>query len=83
MTRATIKGGGLLAKAMKDAQPKVEAAMRKGIQAAVADVGRSPAPKVRATQQQLVDCIRRYQRANTRTEMAQADALAERLVGKP
>lgn len=83
MTRTTIKGGRFMAKAVKDAEAQVAKAVRKGIQAAVADVGRSPAPKVRATQQQLVDCIRRYQRANTRTEMAQADALAERLVGKP
>jgi len=42
-----------------------------------------PPCRVRATQQQLLDCIRAYQRANTREDMAKADALAERLVGKP
>lgn len=33
------------------------------------------------THAQLVDVIRRYQTANTRMEMNQADALAEKLVG--
>ena len=80
MTRATIKGGGLLAKAAKDA----EADVRKTVRKAVAQVAKEAASgRVRASQQQLVDCIRAYQRANTRADMAKADALAERLVGKP
>lgn len=77
MTRATIKGGRMMRDAMKAAQPQVEAAVRK----AVKDMGKPS--RVKASQQQLVDCIRAYQRANTRTDMAKADALAERLVGKP
>lgn len=77
MTRATLKGGHLLRDAMKAAQPQVEAAVRK----AVKDMAKPS--RVKATQQQLVDCIRTYQRANTRADMAKADALAEKLVGKP
>ena len=80
MTRATIKGGGLLAKSMKDGKRESEAAMRKALKLAALAAAK---PKGRATQQQLVDCIRAYQRANTRADMAKADALAERLVGKP
>lgn len=38
---------------------------------------------MKATQQQLVDCIRQYQRANTLEDMAKADATAAKLVGVP
>lgn len=38
---------------------------------------------IRATQQQLVDCIRQYQRANTLEAMKAADAVAAKLVGVP
>lgn len=38
---------------------------------------------MKATQQQLVDCIRAYQRANTLDAMRAADAVAARLVGVP
>lgn len=33
--------------------------------------------------QQLVDCIRRYQRANTLDDMRAADTIAAQLVGVP